>query len=134
MMKKVSDIVLKVVFSLILLIPILGGLGVFPPPTPNMYNTPQAFEFIEMLMKVMYINYIMAVVHVIALVCLWTKRVALAALLELPITVNIVGFHFFLDGGLFTGGAILGNILFLINVYFIWQHRATYQMLLNPTE
>ncbi len=73
----------------------------------------------------------MAIVCVLALVLLWTKREALAAILILPITVNVVGFHLFLDGGLFTMGALLGNIMAAINLYFIWKYRAAYRSLLE---
>ena len=132
-MKKPINIVLKVVLSLILVLPILGLTGVFPPPTQDLYNTPEAFQFIVTLQEGRYINIIMAVVHVIALVCLWTRRTALAALLILPITVNVVGFHAFLDGGLLTGGAVPGNIMLLINAYFLWQHRREYAPLLAQT-
>jgi hypothetical protein len=45
-MKKTIDIALKGVLSLILALPILGATGVFPPPTPDLYNTPEAFKFI----------------------------------------------------------------------------------------
>jgi hypothetical protein len=72
-------------------------------------------------------------VHAVALVFLWTRRTALAALLILPITVNVVAFHAFLDGGLLTPGAILGNVMLLINVYFLWQHRRVYTPLLAQT-
>ena len=65
--------------------------------------------------------------------CLWTRRTALAALLILPITVNVVGFHAFLDGGLLTAGAMLGNIMLLINAYFLWQQRRVYASLLAQT-
>ena len=132
-MKKAIDIGLKVVLSIILVMPILGTLGVFPPPTPDLYNTPQAYAFIETLYAGRYITIIMAVVHVVALVCLWTRRTALAALLILPITVNVVGFHAFLDGGLLTAGAMLGNVMLLINAYFLWQHRREYAPLLAQT-
>ena len=132
-MKKYLTIALKTVFSLILLLPVIGTLGLFPPPTQDLYNTPQAFAFIEMLTQVMYINYIMSLVHVVALVCLWTKREALAALLILPITVNVVGFHTFIDGGLLTGGAVLGNIMLLINLYLLWENRAQYKNLLGAS-
>jgi putative oxidoreductase len=132
-MKKILDIVLKVVLSIILLMPILGTLGVFPPPTQDLYNTPQAFAFIETITAARYITIVMAVVHVVALACLWTRRTALAALLILPITVNVVGFHAFLDGGLLTAGAVLGNVMLLINAYFLWQHRREYRPLLAPT-
>ncbi len=105
----------------------------FPPPTQDLYNTPEAFAFIQTITEGRYISIIMVVVHVIALVCLWTRRTALAALLILPITVNVVAFHAFLDGGLLTGGAVLGNIMLLINAYFLWQHRREYAPLLART-
>ena len=127
------DIGLKVVLSLILLLPILGATGVFPPPTQDLYNTPEAFAFIAMLQETRYINLIMVVVHVLALACLWTGRTALAALLVLPITVNVVAFHLVLDGGLLTGGAVLGNIMLLINAYFLWTRRQQYAPLLART-
>jgi hypothetical protein len=132
-MKKAIDIGLKVVLSIILVMPILGTLSVFPPPTPDLYNTPQAYAFIETLYAGRYITIIMAVVHVVALICLWTRRTALAALLILPITVNVVGFHAFLDGGLLTAGAVLGNVMLLINVYLLWQRRREYAPLLAPS-
>ncbi len=132
-MRKAVDIVLKIVLSVILVMPILGTLGVFPPPTQDLYNTPQAFEFIATLTEGRYITIIMVLVHVVALACLWTRRTGLAALLILPITVNVVAFHAFLDGGLLTGGAVLGNVMLLINAYFLWQHRREYRPLLNQT-
>ncbi|HSC15531.1 MAG TPA: hypothetical protein VLI71_10460 [Gammaproteobacteria bacterium] len=132
-MKKAIDIALKVVLSLILVLPILGWAGVFPPPTPDLYNTPEAFAFIQTITEGRYITIIMVMVHVVALVFLWTRRTALAALLILPITVNVVAFHAFLDGGLLTGGAVLGNIMLLINAYFLWRHRHEYAPLLTQT-
>jgi hypothetical protein len=128
-MRKAIDIVLKIILSLILVLPILGVLRVFPPPTPDLYNTLEAFEFIRTLEEVRYITLIMVVVHVIALVCMWTGRMALAALLILPITVNVVAFHLVLDGGLHKAGAILGDIMLLLNGYFLWQQRGKYHAL-----
>jgi hypothetical protein len=132
-MKKAIDIVLNVVLSLILVMPILGLVGVFPPPTQDLYNTPEAFGFIQTITEGRYISIIMAVLHVVALFLLWTRRTGLAALLILPITVNVVAFRAFLDGGLLTGGAILGNIMLLINAYVLWQHRREYAPLLAQT-
>jgi putative oxidoreductase len=132
-MRNAIDIALKIVLSVILVMPILGTLGVFPPATQDLYNTPQAFEFIETITAGRYITIIMALVHVVALACLWTRRTALAALLILPITVNVVAFHAFLDSGLLTGGAVLGNIMLLVNAYFLWQHRREYRPLLDAT-
>lgn len=129
-MKKYLNPVLKGVLSLLLVSPILGALGIFPPPTRDLYNTDQSFEFINALMGSGYIMVIMAVCFLVAIILLWTKRTAVAALLILPFTVNIIAFHLMLDGGLFTAGAIMGNVLLILNVYFLWQHRTTYKQLL----
>lgn len=119
----------KVLLTLLLVMPILGTLGIFPAPTADMYQTPEAFQFINLLMQSRYIMVINSVVYLITLFCLWTRRTALAALLLLPISINIVGFHAFLDGGLLTGGAVMGNVLLLLNLAFLWQQRANYKSL-----
>lgn len=134
-MKKYSYIVLKALFSLILLLPVgsLVGLvlGYDIEPKPEYYQSAEAFTFIQVLMDSMYITVINALVFVMALVLLWTKRAALAAVLVFPITVNIIAFHAFLDGGLFTEGAFLGNIMLVLNLYLFWYHRGQYTMLLS---
>lgn len=130
---KIFNIVCKVLLSLILLLPIMGALGIFPPATPDLYQTPEAFAFIEMLTEGGYIVYINAIVFMLALFLMWTKRMPLAMLLILPITVNVVAFHAFLDGGLLTGGAFLGNIMLVLNLYFMWQGREQYQSLLSKS-
>ncbi len=130
-MKKILHIIAKVLLSLIILLPIVGTTGLLGEATRDLYNTDIAFSFIELLTQVMYINYIMAAVLVVALIALWTKREALAALLIAPITVNVVAFHLFLDGGLLTGGALLGNIMLLLNAYLLWKNREAYKPLLR---
>jgi hypothetical protein len=127
---KIVNIICKVVFGLILVMPVLGTLGIFPPPTPDLYNTEIAYDFILMLMTVKYINIIMSVVCMMCIGLIVTNRMAFMALLILPITVNVVAFHAWIDGGLFTGGAVLGNIMLALNVYFIWQGRAQYTALI----
>lgn len=126
---KIINIILKVVLCLILTFPILGATGIFPPPTPDLYNTPEAFAFIEMLTVAGYIVYIQALVFAAAIILIIMGRTALAALLILPVTVNIVAFHLFLDGGLLTSGAVLANILLVLNAYFLWQNRGQYKSL-----
>lgn len=128
-MKKSLHIIIKIVFSLLILSPILGAFGIFPSPTADMYNTQQAFDFINVLTVGGYINIIMAIVHTLALFFIWTKREALASILELPIVVNIIGFHAFLDGGLLTMGALMGDILMIIVLYFIWKNKEVYRFL-----
>jgi putative oxidoreductase len=123
---KIVNIILKVLLCLLMAMPILGATGVFPGPTADLYNNAQAFSFIDILMQTKYIMYIMAAVFAAAIVLIIMSRTALAALLILPITVNIIGFHAFLDGGLLTPGAIMGNLLLVLNVYFLWYSRKTY--------
>jgi hypothetical protein len=118
---KIINTILKVILSIILIIPILGTLGIFPEPTADMYNNMQGYEFIKILMDSKYVMIMMSAVFLISLICLWTKRVALASLLLLPVSLNIVGFHAFLDGGLLTSGAVMGNVLLLLNLYFLWK-------------
>ena len=131
-MNRIIDIVCKVLLSFLMVIPILGTLGIFPAPTADMYTSTESFAFINVLMGAWYITATMAIVFVLALIALWTKRVALAALLILPLTVNIVGFHLFLDGGLFTAGSVMADALLLLNGYFLYQQRAVYRTLLAP--
>ncbi len=68
----------------------------------------------------------------IALVALWTKREALAALLVLPITLNVVGFHLVLDGGLLMAGAMIANLMLVLNLYLLWHNRDTIKVLVEP--
>lgn len=124
----------KILLTLLLVSPILGVLGIFPAPTRDLYQTDQAFQFVDLLMKSRYVMYMDAVVFLLAIICLWTRRTALAALLLLPITLNIVGFHAFLDGGPFTAGAIMGNVLFLLNLAFLWKERAQYKALFEKKD
>ena len=126
---KALNIIGRIILGLLFVTPIIGALGIFPAPTADMYNTPEAFAFIQMLMDIGYINILIAGVFAVCLVLVIMNRVAFMALLLLPVTLNIVCFHAFLDGGLFTAGALMGNILFLLNLYFLWQSRAAYKVL-----
>lgn len=131
-MKKYIHIVAKFLFSLIIILPIVGLTGALGEPTRELYNTDQAYNFILALTDVAYINYMMAVVHIIALFALWTKREALGALLVLPISLNVVGFHMMIDGGLFTAGALMGNIMLAINLYLLYKNRDILKALTQP--
>lgn len=128
---KYLHILAKIVLTLILLMPIVGVTGLLGEATRDLYNSDQAFAFIQALTEVMYINYIMAAVLVVALIALWTRREALSAILIAPITVNVVAFHLFLDGGLFTAGAVLGNVMLLMNAYLLWKNKEAYRDLLS---
>ncbi len=130
--KKYLHIIAKVLFSAILLLPVLGTTGWLGEATRDLYNTDAAYSFIMQLSNdAVYISYMMAVVHILALLALWTRREALAVLLELPIIANVIGFHAFLDGGLLTAGAILGNIYLLLGLYLLYANRETLKLLMN---
>lgn len=128
-MKKIMNIVFKIVLVLLMVSPILGVLGIFPAPTREMYQTDDAYQFINILMNSGYVMWMMAIVFLISIILVLKNKMAAVALLILPITLNIVGFHAFLDGGLLTPGAIMGNVLLLINLYFLYQNRETYKAL-----
>ena len=126
---KIFNIICKILLTLLLATPILGTLGIFPEPTRAMYQTDEAYNFIMILMHSGYVMWMMSVVFIASLILLWKNKTAVVALLLLPITRNIVGFHAFLDGGLLTGGAVMGNVLLLINVYYLWVNRRVYRVL-----
>jgi hypothetical protein len=126
---KTLNIIFKILLALLIVTPILGTLGIFPAPTADLYSNPEAFAFINILFTTKYIMYIMSVVFLASIILIIQNRMAVVALLILPITVNIVAFHAFLDGGLLTGGAVMADILLLLNVYFLWQNRGKYKVL-----
>ncbi len=128
---KIIDKILKIVLGLLFVSPILGAFGVFPEPTADMYTNMQAYDFIMSLYNVGYMMPLMTVVYVVALWALITRRNAFANLIIFPITLNIICFHAFLDGGLFSAGAIMADVFFLINVYFLYKYRNNYKDLFN---
>lgn len=130
---KILDAVLRTLLALLIATPILGVAGIFPAPTREMYGSDAAFNFIQAISASGYIMWTMAAVFAVAIFLTVTNRMAAAALLILPITVNIVGFHAFLDTGLLAGGAVMGNVLALLNAYFLWQNRARYATLLGKS-
>lgn len=128
---KVLNIILKVLLCLVLVTPTLGGFGVLPDPQPEYYNTRKAYDFIMSLGEARYIPLTISFVFIAVFVLVVTNRMALAALLITPITLNVIFFHSFMDGGLFTPGAVMANMLLLLNAYFLWQNRSTYKVLLQ---
>ena len=128
-MKKIINTTLRILLAILLIIPILGSFGIFPSPTREMYSTDKAFDFVLLLMESGYIMWMMSAVFLICLILIYKNKMAIVALLLLPITLNIAGFHMFFDGGLFTAGAIMGNVLFLVTIYFLYQNQEKYKTL-----
>lgn len=124
--KRVINIILKIILCLLIFTPILGAIDLFPKPTAEMYNTQEAFNFIDALYNTNYIIYLMAIVFATSIILIILNKTAVSAIILFPITINIFLFHLFLDGGIFSGGAIMGELLFLINIYFIWENKDKY--------
>jgi len=127
-MKKIMNITLKIILSIILLMSVIGVL-ISAEPTIDMYKKKEAYDFIIAIANSGYVMWLMTIVFIISLIFIIKNKMALVALLLLPITLNIVGFHMFLDGGIFKAGAIMGDALLIINLYFLWQNRHQYKTL-----
>ena len=123
---KILNIILRILLSLILLLPILGTIGVFPSPTAGMY-TPEGWAFIQALMNTGYMMPLIAILCAVCLVLVIMNRTAHAAALLAPFSLNVILFHVFLGGGVFRPDAILADALFLLNAYFLWEGRKEYQ-------
>ncbi len=125
---KILSIVLRVLLVLLLLTPILGATGVFPAPTADLY-TPNGWTFMSALMGSGYLIPLIAVLCAVCIVLVVMNRMALAAALLSPFALNVLCFHAFVDTGIISAPAILGDLLFAITAFFLWQNRAKYQVL-----
>ncbi len=125
---KILDVIMRVLLGLISLLPILGITGVFPQPTADMY-TPQGWAFISVLFTSPYIMPLMGAVFVACFVLTVLNRMALAAILLAPITVNIICFHVFLDAAPISASGIPAYVLLACNAYFLWRNRSKYKVL-----
>lgn len=121
-------VVLRVLICLLLLVPILGTLGVFPAPTADLY-TPSGWAFMSALLNAPYLMPTLGILCAVCLVLFAMGRTALAAILLAPLTVNVIGFHATVDTGLFSPSASLGIILLVLNVFFLWDNRRKYKAL-----
>ncbi len=125
---KILRIVLRVLVCLLLLTPILGVTGVFPAPTAELY-TPAGWAFMSALLHSGYVMPLIGILCAVAIVLFILGRTALAAILIAPLSVNVICFHAFVDTGLMSPSASLGIPLFLINAFFLWDHRKKYKAL-----
>lgn len=121
---KALTIVMRVLFCLLLLLPVLGTLGVFPAPTADLY-TPQGWAFMKALMDTGYMMPLIGILCAVSFVLVAMGRTALAAVLMAPFTLNVILFHAFLDGTPLTA-LIPATILFVCNAFFLWTNRAKY--------
>lgn len=125
---KIVRIVLRVLLCLLLAIPLLGTLGVFPAPTADLY-TPNGWAFMSALMGSGYMFPLLGIVSAVVVILTLMNKMALAAIVLAPMTVNVIAFHTFVDTGLFTPNASLGILLLVLNAFFLWDNRSKYKTL-----
>lgn len=125
---KILRIVLRVLVCLLLLTPILGATGVFPAPTADLY-TPSGWAFMSAIMATPHMFPLIAITCGVSLVFFLMRRDALAAVILAPLTVNVIGFHAFVDTGLLSPSASLGIVLLVCNAFFLWDNRKKYKVL-----
>lgn len=127
---KILHSVCRVLLGLLCIVPILGTTGVFPAPTADLY-TPSGWAFMSALMASSYLMPLLGLTFFVVLACVILNRTALAAIILLPMTVNIVCFHAFVDTGLLNPAASMGILLALLNGFFLWSNRQAYRTLLS---
>lgn len=125
-MNKLST-VLRYIWALFLLMPLLGALGVFPPPTADMYS-PRGWAFMSAMMDVGYLMPLIGVLCVVCAVLLIMNKTALVAILMAPFVTNIFFFHI-IDNSLFKPASLFAWIFIIFNIYFLWVNREKYKTL-----
>ncbi len=119
----------RILLGLLLVMPVLGGLGLFPPPTADMYSDPSGWAYMEAMMNTGYMMPVLGITFAVILVLVIINRMALAALLLAPLTVNIVLFHVFLDATPVSAASAMGWLLLVLNAFFLWVNRMKYKVL-----
>jgi putative oxidoreductase len=117
----------KIVRILLGLLLVLAGASKLIPMSPPPPHNEAATAFMTALVATGYLMPIIAVTEIFAGVCFVLGRfVALAAVVLVPISLNIVLFHVFLD----TSGALPGFFVGAANLYLLAVSFPKYQDLL----
>ncbi|MGE3278377.1 MAG: hypothetical protein AB7J40_01050 [Candidatus Altimarinota bacterium] len=128
---KTTNLVLRILLLLLLLIPIGGTIGLFPEPTADLYGTAESWEFMSALLQTGYMMPLIGGTFALCAVLLFTGHQALSALILLPLTVNIMAFHWFTNASPISAESSLGYLLLALNLYLLWYNRQKYQALLK---
>ena len=125
-MKKTEKIV-RIIFAVaLILFGIVGFSGVMSDPG----FTGKAGEFFSSLY---YSGYLMHSVYFIKIVSgllmLLSAYKLIGLIMALPITINIVTFHLFLD----PAGIAIGAVLLVVNLFLIYTNRSVYNHLILKT-
>lgn len=122
--------ILRILLGLFLVMPLLAMTGVIPQPTAEMYSEP-GWKFISALMETGYMMPLVSIANIVCGVLLLANRTALAAIMLVPLTINIVLFHVFLDASPISAGAIPAYVLLFGNIIFLYQNRSKYRGLIS---
>lgn len=125
---KILNGIARVLLVLLLIMPVLGTLGVFPAPTADLY-TQQGWAFMSALMATGYMMPLLGITCAVCLVLFAIGRTALGAVILAPFTVNVILFHIFLDAMPVSAASSMGWLLLVLNAYFLWINRKKYKTL-----
>lgn len=125
---RIFTLICRILLILLLAMPVLGSLGLFPPPTAEMY-TPQGWAFMSAMMATGYMLPALGMTFGVVLVLALLNRMALAAILLAPVTVNIMLFHWFLDASPVSAAAAPAYVLLFLNAFFLWRNWHVYRPL-----
>jgi uncharacterized membrane protein YphA (DoxX/SURF4 family) len=97
-------------------------------PQPKTMPAP-VMEFMQAMMNTHYLfPLVMGTQLVVGILLLTNLFVPLALVLIMPVLVNIICFHAFLQ----PSGLPPGAVLMLLELYLAWTYRASYAPLLRP--
>jgi putative oxidoreductase len=124
-----ESILTKILRILVGLLLVFAGMSKLIPMAPPPPHNEAATAFMGALVATGYMMPIIAVVEVICGLCFLSGRfVALAAVMLVPISLNIVLFHTLLD----PSGALPGLFVAAVNVYLLAVSFPKYQDMLMP--
>ena len=104
-----------------------GFLNFIPPPKSSMPEGAMAFS--GALMKTGYMfRLIMGTQLLVGVLLLLNRFVPLALVLIMPVLVNIIAFHIFLQ----PAGIAPGIVLMALELYLAWTYRKAYLPVLAP--
>ena len=104
-----------------------GFLNFIPPPKSSMPEGAMAFS--GALMKTGYMfPFIMGTQLLVGVLLLLNRFVPLALVLIMPVLLNIIAFHIFLQ----PAGIAPGAVLMVLELYLAWAYRKAYLPMLAP--
>ena len=117
---------LRFVLAAFLFLSAAGQLGYAPPPDPNMFTT-EAWAFVQALQGT---GYMMQTVGIVSALCglafLMNRYIALASIVLMPISINIVLFHVFLDAEPISVNASPAYLFFFLNLFMLYASRSRF--------